>query len=107
MPRPLAIAVAAVLAVILGALPASADTVCRPTALGDMACYTLVPPPPPRPPFRALRPRPEPVVPPGPPAGPSTRFVPARETRGLGGVITRRPVAGPCRPDQLGNLNCR
>jgi len=92
---------------LVAADAAAAQTVCRPTTLRGTACYAIVEPPPPRPPFRSLGRRPEPVLPAPTPVEPSTRFVPARETERLGSTVTDRPVRGVCRPDQLGNLNCR
>jgi hypothetical protein len=94
--------------VIATSVPARADTVCRPTALGATGCPDTGPRPMPRPVYREtarglegvqeLRP-----VGPGAPA-----FVPSRETGKLGGnVLTKGGVGGGrCRADTLGNLIC-
>ena len=91
--------------VLMAGAPARADAVCRPTALGAVACV-------------GARPKPRPVDPGAPPvqaidrvrakessgdAGPT--FIPARKTRGLGTIITDTGP-GRCRPDTLGNLRC-
>ncbi|MFT3973634.1 MAG: hypothetical protein QM699_09350 [Amaricoccus sp.] len=102
--------VLALAAVLLLSLPASgADTMtCRPDALGTVSC-----------PADGVRPRPRPIY--RAPVQALDRveaeaagrsrpdaFVPARETRRLGGtMILERGLSGPCRPDMLGNLNCR
>jgi len=100
---------ALLLALLLVPAAASAadEIVCRPNALGAVACPDSL--------------RPKPRQPGGAPvqaldrvgAGAASRhqpdrFVPARETRRLGGTVTlERGMSGPCRPDMLGNLNCR
>jgi hypothetical protein len=92
-------------AALLGATPAAAQAVCRPNQLGTVSC-PAGPRPAPRPEFDApvqalerVREAPE-----GPP---ERGFIPARRTRGLGGVRPESDVVGPCRPDRLGNLHCR
>jgi hypothetical protein len=95
---------AAAIAVGLAGPVAVADTVCRPTTLDTLRCTGP-----------AVRPEPRPIYRSEVQAldrvrradDADDRFVPARETNRLGGTITDRPVAGPCRPDRLGNFNCR
>jgi hypothetical protein len=96
-------------AIAVGAAgPASADTVCRPTELGTLRCSGPAVRPEPRPVYRSdvqALDRVRGAIDAG---EHDERFVPARETDRLGGnTISDRPVAGPCRPDRLGNLHCR
>lgn len=102
--------VLALAALLLLPLPsAAAETMtCRPNTLGTVSCPAERARPKPRPAFRppvqalerverkaAAKSRPD-------------TFVPARETRRLGGTMTLPSgLSGPCRPDTLGNLNCR
>jgi hypothetical protein len=92
-------------AALLGMGPAAAQVVCRPHQLGTVSC-PAGPRPAPRPDFDA------PVqalerVGEAPEGEPERGFIPARRTRGLGGVRPEGDVIGPCRPDRLGNLHCR
>ncbi len=90
---------------LLAVLPTAAQAVCRPNQLGTVSC-PAGPRPAPRPSFD------EPVqalerVREAPAGQPERGFIPARRTRGLGGVRPESDVIGPCRPDRLGNLHCR
>ncbi len=91
-----------------GLEPAAAEVVCRPDHLGTVSCPDVTLRPKPRPiyrrPVQALeRVRAEPEA-----RDPSPGFVPARKTRALGGtLLLENGLTGPCRPDMLGNLNCR
>jgi hypothetical protein len=95
-----------IVAALIGAAPAPADTVCRPNVLGTVSCPIARPMP--RPPFRhpvgALdRVRAEPEV-----KDPGPVFIPARRTNILGTTLIDEGVdANLCRPDVLGNLHCR
>lgn len=83
-------------------------TVCRPDALGSVSCPGDGPRPKPRPIYRAPVQALDRVE--GRAAARQTpeTFVPSRETRRLGGtMMLERGLSGPCRPDALGNLNCR
>jgi hypothetical protein len=87
---------------------AGADTVCRPTELGTLRCSGPAARPQPRPIYRSDVQALDRLRGAINAAEPEERFVPARETDRLSGdTITDRPVAGPCRPDRLGNLYCR
>jgi hypothetical protein len=100
---------AAAAALTMAGAPSAADTVCRPTELGTLRCAGPAVRPEPRPVYRSdvqaldrVRQAAEAAE------RDDDRFVPARDTDRLGGAaITDRPVAGPCRPDRLGNLHCR
>ena len=100
---------AAAIAVTIAAAPSGAETVCRPTGLGTLRCAGPAVRPEPRPLYRSDVQALDRVRRAGEAADRDRgRFVPARETDRLGGAtITDRPVAGPCRPDRLGNLHCR
>jgi hypothetical protein len=114
----LALALPFAAALMLGPVPvAAADVVCRPDMLGTVSCPDA-PRPKPRPVYRstvqALERIRAPQVGVGQAATGSTArqgaetFVPSRETRRLGGtMMLPQGTAGPCRPDMLGNLNCR
>lgn len=94
-------------AALAAAPPAAGDVVCRPNTLGTVGCPGTGLRPLPRPAYRPVqaidrvRARPE-------AGGPATDLVPARRLDGLGTILlddgARRSV---CRPDTLGNLNCR
>lgn len=93
------------IAALAAVLPAPAQAVCRPNQLGTVSC-PAGPRPAPRPEFD------EPVqalerVREAPEGAPERGFIPARRTRGLGGVRPESDVIGPCRADRLGNLHCR
>ena len=99
---------AAAIAVTMAAAPSGADTVCRPTELGTLRCAGPAARPEPRPTYRSDVQALDRVRQAGEAADRDERFVPARETGRLGGAtISDRPLAGPCRPDRLGNLHCR
>ncbi len=89
---------------MLATAPA-ADVVCRPNTLGSVSCPAARPLP--RPPARASVQALDRVLAEGQePKGP--QFIPARRTNRLGGItIEQGGSAGRCRPDTLGNLNCR
>ena len=90
------------------AAAAADDVTCRPNALGAVACVGDAPRPKPRPIYRAPVQALERVDGKASARRVPDRFVPARETRRLGGNVTlERGMSGPCRPDMLGNLNCR
>lgn len=87
-------------------LASAAQTVCRPTALGGLACSGPAARPEPRPPYvgdRGL----DRVQPRIDPADRGSVFVPARDTDRLGNTVTDGPLPGTCRPDRLGNASCR
>lgn len=101
---------ALVLALLLApaATFAADEIVCRPNALGAVACPGDTPRPKPRPIYRAPVQALDRVESKAAARRQPDRFVPSRETRRLGGtVILERGMSGPCRPDMLGNLNCR
>lgn len=95
------------LAFLLTPFPsAAADGVCRPDALGTVSCPDG-PRPKPRPLYRSRVQALERVTGESSQRDSRDTFVPSRETRKLGGTILRGGLVGPCRPDMLGNLNCR
>jgi hypothetical protein len=95
-------------ALLAVAAPVAAQTTCRPNNLGTVSCP--VGPPKPRPVLEADtqaldRVRREPGV-----VSKAPVFVPARRTNRLGGATELAPGDPPvsyCRPDRLGNLQCR
>lgn len=87
------------------ALPAE-DVACRPNALGSVGCPALLRPKP-RPPLLELEAQGLDRLLPPPEARPGQVFVPARETDRLGGTTILDGGTTVCRPDALGNLNCR
>ncbi|HVL20449.1 MAG TPA: hypothetical protein VM422_05615 [Amaricoccus sp.] len=87
---------------------AAEEITCRPNALGAISCPGDTPRPKPRPIYRAPVQALDRVEAKAAARRQPDRFVPARETRRLGGNVTlERGMSGPCRPDMLGNLNCR
>ena len=95
------------LAALLGQTAAADDMVCRTNALGATICSGVVRPEP----KRQIRSDVQALdrVQPRPDAGePETQFVPSyrRGTLSTTTIETDRPI-DLCRPDTLGNLNCR
>ena len=97
-------------AALAAALPAAAQVVCRPNQLGTVSC-PAGPRPAPRPPFDKPPVQALDRVREAPAAEPERGFIPARRTRGLGGVRPRRGTSAVHRdragPTGLGNLHCR
>jgi hypothetical protein len=98
----------AMLAAALAAAPAAeAEVVCRPNTLGTVNCPATGVRPLPRPPYRPVqaidRVRAKPEV-----GAPAPDFVPAYRTNRLGTTLLDDGAGRTvCRPDTLGNLNCR
>lgn len=101
--------VAAVLVgLALSGAPATGEVVCRPDTLKTTVCQGAGPRPEPRPPNRKPARGLEQVLDRPAVGETSPGFIPARRTEGLGGmVIDGGTGPGLCRPDALGNLNCR
>lgn len=88
--------------------PAAAELMCRPDALGTVSCPGDGPRPMPRPIYRQPVQALDRVGAKADARREPDRFVPSRETRRLGGtMLLKEGLSGPCRPDMLGNLNCR
>ncbi len=98
---------AAILSLLLLALPASAQEVCRPGTLGTANCSVTGFRPLPRPPWDTLRSL-EKLQAQQPDTAPD--IIPAREVNSLGKVLIDPPGGignGFCRTNTLGSLRCR